>query len=321
MLCMPLATLLLCPFPAVVSRAQTAIDEPAPPPSSIASLGLSDIQSHDLQHDIDSRDYVEAEKLLVAEIDRDPHSPRAARLLAYAGSVYFLNHEYLNSAIAWKKSEAISPLDSRLQFSLAMAYIRIARPDWARQQLESLSAHDPREALYRYWLGRLDYDGHEYKGAIRNFRRAIELDPNMARAYDNLGLCYYYENQNEQAVESYKKAIELDRSALHPSPWPFLNLAVTLQFLNRFAEAETNLREAIRLDPTFAQAYFQLGLVLEQTEKPEAAIQALREAAHLDTNYPEPHMAMARIYHKLGQEAAAKEEVRIYLRLHPKPHP
>ena len=49
----------------------------------------------------------------------------------------------------------------------------------------------------------------------------------------------------------------------------------------------------------------------------DASIEELREAASLDATYPEPHMAMARVYRKLGQEAAAREEVQTYLRLHP----
>jgi tetratricopeptide (TPR) repeat protein len=324
------AMLLLFHLPMALSWSQSPADEPAPPASpaaspiaslGIASLGLDPPQSSTLQHAIDVRDYSTAEKLLLDEINRDPHSERAARLLAYAGSVYFLNRDYLSAAVAWKKSEAIAPLDPRLRFSLAMAYIQIARPDWARPVLESLAAGDPKQALYPYWLGRLDYDGHKYPEATRHFQHAIELDPRMARAYDNLGLCYYYQNQNDLAVENYKKAIDLDRGAPYPSPWPYLNLAITLQFLSRFAEAETSLRQALGIDPKFAQAHFQLGLVLEQTDRPEAAIQELREAARLDANYAEPHMAMARIYRRLGQEAAAKEEVQIYLRLRPKPTP
>jgi tetratricopeptide (TPR) repeat protein len=321
MLWAPLAGGLLIGILAVNCWGQAAADESAPPASEIASLGLSETQSLALQHALDAHDFIAAEKLLLAEIDRDPHSPRAARLLAFVGGVYFLDHDYLNAAVAWKKSEAIAPLDPRLQFSLAMAYIRIAHPDWARPVLESLAAHNPQEALYPYWLGRLDYDGHEYNQAIRHFQHAIELNPNMARAYDNLGLCYYYQNQNDLAVENYKKAIDLDRATPHPSPWPYLNLAITLQFLNRYAEAEDNLHTALRLDPGFAQAHFQLGTALEQTGHPDDALKEFQEAARLDAKYPEPHMAMARIYHKLGQEAAAKEQVQIYLRLRPRPTP
>jgi Flp pilus assembly protein TadD len=302
---------------APASFAQAVTDETAPVPASIASLGLSTELQASLQRAIDGHDYVAAEKLLLTEIDHDPKSQRASRLLDYAGSVYFLNHDYMNAAIAWKKSEAIAPLEPRLQFSLAMAYIQMSHPEWARKVLEGLAAQNPKEALYPYWLGRLDYDGHEYNEAIRHFQHAIELAPTMARAYDNLGLCYYYQNQNDLAVQNYRKAIELDRNSEHPSAWPYLNLAITLQFQNDLAGAESNLREALRLDPDFAQAHFQLGLVLEDLGRLDEAAQELRKAAQLNASYAEPHMALARIYRKLGQESSAREETQTYLRLHP----
>ena len=266
---------------------------------------------------MDAQDYTPAEKLLLAEIGRDPHSPRTAHLLEFVGSVYFLNHDYMNAAVAWKKSEVVAPLEPRLEFSLAMAYIQISHPEWARKVLDTLAVQNPKEALYSYWLGRLDYEGHEYNRAIAHFRRAIELAPTMSRAYDNLGLCYYYQNQNDLAVENYKKAIELDRNSGRPSAWPYLNLAITLQFQNDLPGAESNLREGIRLNPNFYQAHFQLGLVLEDQGKLHAAVEELREAARLNASYAEPHMALARIYRKLGQETAARAEVQAYLRLHP----
>lgn len=314
---MILPTLALLLLPALTLQAQSASDMPAPQGSPIASLELAPRQASQLQGAVDGHDYIAAEKLLLAEIDRDPHSARAARLLAYAGTVYFLNRDYMSAAVAWKKSEAIAPLDPKLRFSLAMAYIRMARPDWARKELESLAAQDEKNALYPYWLGRLDYDGHEYNRAIRNFQNAIALDPGMARAYDNLGLCYYYQNQNDLAVVNYSKAIDLDRGSEHPSAWPYLNLAITQQFLNRLPEAENNLREAIRLEPGFQKAHFQLGTVLEDLQKPEAAVEELKEAARLDSSYAEPHMALARVYRKLGKEEAARQEVKTYLSLHP----
>jgi len=301
----------------VTARGQTASDQPAPTSSAVSSLGLAPAQASQLKTAIAARDYIAAEKLLLAEIERNPRSATAARQLAFVGTVYFLNQDYMNAAIAWKKSEAIAPLDPHLEFSLAMAYIRMAHPGWARDVLESLAAKNGKEALYPYWLGRLDYDGHEYNKAIQHFQHAIELDPRMSRAYDNLGLCYYYQNKNELAVKNYRKAIELEKASAHPSAWTYLNLAITLQFLNQIAESESSLREAIRLDPKFAQAHFQLGTVLEELEHPEEAIVEMREAARLNPLYAEPHMAMARIYHKLGQESAARDEVQTYLHLHP----
>ncbi len=285
-------------------------------PAAATSLGLPAERTAELQIAIAAHDNFTAEKILLAEINRNPHSLAAGRMLAFLGSIYFLNQDYLNAAIAWKKSDAISPLASNLRFSLAMAYVRISHPEWARTLLESLAAQNPNDALYPYWLGRLDYDAQEYDNAIRQFQHAISLDASMARAYDNLGLCYYYENQNDLAIENYKKAIELDRGSAHPSPWPYLNLAITQQFLNQLADAENNLHSSLRIDPTLAPAHFHLGTVLENQNRPNEAVIELNEAARLDANYAEPHMALARIYRKLGKQREAKQEVAIYLSLH-----
>jgi tetratricopeptide (TPR) repeat protein len=299
------------PAPSIPST----IDEPAPTTPSASSLGLTPAKASQLGTAVATHDYTAAEKLLLDEIQLDPHSLRAAHLLDFAGNIYFLNRDYLNAAIAWKKSEAIIPLDPPLRFSLAMAYIRMGHPDWARTVLVSLAAQQPKEALYPYWLGRLDYDAHQYENAIRHFQQAVALAPKMARAYDNLGLCYYYRNENSQAIDNYKKAIELDRGSEHRSPWPYLNLSVTLEFLNQLNEAEADLREALRIDPQLALAHYRLGSVLEELDRQDAAVDELRESARLDDHYAEPHLALARIYKKLGNATAAQEEVKTYLRL------
>ncbi|WP_263359045.1 tetratricopeptide repeat protein [Acidicapsa ligni] len=293
-----------------------ALDGSAPVISPASSLDLTSEKASLLSHAIAVHDYTTAEKLLLDEIQRDPHSPRAAHLLALVGNVYFLNRDYIGAAIAWKKSEAIMPLEPSQRFSLSMAYIRLGHPDWARAVLVSLTAQQPKEALFPYWLGRLDYDAHEYGAAIQHFQQAVNLAPGMARAYDNLGLCYFYLNENSKAIDNYKKAIDLDRTSEHPSAWPYLNLAETLQFLGRVQEAEPNVREAVHLDPQLAVARYRLGSVLEDLGQLEAAVPELLEAAKLDDKYAEPHIALAHIYNKLGRKDAAREETQVYLRLH-----
>lgn len=296
--------------------AQAILEEPALSFSQVDTLGLPPLEASHLEQALKNRDYIAVEKLLLPEIEHEQRTKHAARLLAFAGGIYFLDHDYLNAAIAWKKSDAITPLPPQLKFSLSMTYIRIGHPDWAREVLESLFKQNQKEALYPYWLGRLDYDSHSYSQAIQYFKKTIALSPSMARAYDNLALCYFYQNQNALAIENYHKAIDLDRSSLHPSAWPYLNLAIALEFTNHISEAEVNLRKAIQIDPGIASAHFELGNLLEGKGETEAAISEFREAAGLDPDYAEPHFALARIYRKLGQESTAKKEVQAYLRIH-----
>jgi tetratricopeptide (TPR) repeat protein len=296
-----------------VGRAET--------PAAIAALGLSPEKNSALTHALNSHDYPVAEKLLLDEINLDPHSQRSGRLLSLLGRVYFLDKNYLNAAIAWKKSEAIAPLDPSAKFSLAMVYVEMGHPAWAEPLLQSLAKEDAKQALYPYWLGRLDYQAQHYDAAIAYFQKAISLDPGMARAYDNLGLCYFYQNLNTQALENYAKAIQLEKGSAHPSAWPHLNMAITLKFLGRNEEAEKELREAVRLNPELAQAQYQLGTVLEAEGHLDGAIAAFEEASRLDVNYAEPHYELARIYRKQGKAAAAKAEVDAYLKLHTAAHP
>ena len=125
-----------------------------------------------------------------------------------------------------------------------MAYVRLSRRDWARTELEKLVAAQPRNPLYLYWLARLDYDAQNYATAIERLQQVITLDPNMMRAYDSLGLCYDYLGQSDEAIKNYNRAVELNRTQATPSPWPHVDLAVTLIATNQLSEAERRLNDA-----------------------------------------------------------------------------
>ena len=288
-----------------------AVQEPS---ADLAIQNLADLQldtkmQAELAEAMGRRDYARAETILVTEGERDPKSLRTAKLLSMAGGVFFLDGKYLNSAIAWKKAEAIAPLDERSRFTLSMAYIKLNRRDWARTELQKLVVSAPEKPLYLYWLARLDYDAQNYATAIAGLQRVIEMDPKMMRAYDTLGLCYEYVGKPEDAIKSYNQAIELNRVQLKPSPWPLLNLAVSLIGVNRLDEAKKNLDQALRYDPKLPQAHYQLGRLLEMQGKFDAAIDALTKASEFDPPYPEPHLAMGRIYHRLGNRQRAEAEI------------
>ena len=278
-------------------------------PIDLSDLQLSDVRRLELEDTFKRRDYKRAEALLVGEADRDPNSFRAAKLLVMAGGIFFVDGQYLNSAIAWKKAEAIAPLDDRSRFTLAMAYVKLNRRDWARPELEKLSAAHPQDSLYLYWLARLDYHAQNYAAAIARLQNVVELDPKMMRAFDTLGLCYDYLGQFHEAIRHYNRAVELNRLQSKPSPWPHVDLAVSLVSVNQLADAEKNLREAITYDARVPQAHYQLGRVLEMRGNYQAAVQSLNQAIALQPAYPEPHYLLGRIYHRLGEGQLSKKEI------------
>jgi tetratricopeptide (TPR) repeat protein len=49
----------------------------------------------------------------------------------------------------------------------------------------------------------------DFKGAIADFSKAIELDPNGAEAYNYRGTSYFWLKQYQEALKDYNKAIQL----------------------------------------------------------------------------------------------------------------
>jgi tetratricopeptide (TPR) repeat protein len=294
------------------AQTRAALQENLAPPSAPRDLSDLELNSElrlELEDALNRREYKRAEAILVEEAKHDPKSIRAARLLVTAAGIFFLDGQYLNSVVAWKKAEAITPLDDRSRFTLAMAYVRLNRRDWARPELEKLASARPQNPLYLYWLARLDYDAGNYASAISRLKDVIELDPSMMRAYDTLGLCYDYLGKFDDAIKNYDRAVALNRLQSKPSPWPHVDLAISLIAVNQLAKAEKSLREAISYDPKLPQAHYQLGRVLEMQGGYQTALESLKQAAALDAAYPEPHYLLGRIYHRLRNDSLSKAEI------------
>lgn len=299
----------------LLAQQTAAQTEPPPPvvsPGGALSLPLGAARRAEIERALKEQDYRTAETILVEEINRNPGS---APLLAFAAGIFFLDDQYLSAAVAYKKAERIAPLDERSRFTLAMAYIKLGRRDWARSELEKLTSAAANNPLYRYWLARLDYDASQYAAAVGKLQQVIKLDPAFMKAYDNLGLCYEALGENGAAIRSYEEAIRLNRGRPPHSPWPSLNLGVLLIKLGRLEEAESYLRESLRYDPKFAQGHYQLGALLEKQNRYAEAIQHLNEATTHTPTYAEPYYVLGRIYRRSGDRENAEKALSTFQRL------
>ena len=285
----------------------------APPSATQESLVVpsSTPLRADIGAAIRARQWERAERLLAEEIDRS----RSRELLILVARIFLLDNKPLNAAVALKKAEAIAPLDPDLRFTLALAYVRLGRRDWARPELERLAQSDESSAEYRYWIGRLDYDDGKYSDAISRFTEALARDPGMMRAHDNLGLCYEALDQADRAIAHYREALRLNRQASTKSPWPPTNLGILLRQRGEMEESASLFREALEYDDDFAKAHYELGVLLDQRDRMDEALGELRRAASIDASYAEPHYVLARIYRRQGRTTLADESLTTFLRV------
>jgi tetratricopeptide (TPR) repeat protein len=230
-----------------------------------------------------------------------------AELLSLRGAVWFLDGKMSASAAAFEEAAALAPLTDGDRFTLAMALIKLGDDAHARVQLESLAQKNPAQALYLYWLGRLDYDQRRYKEAVVKLDKATQLDPRSARAWDSLGLAFDMQGQREHALGAFDKAVKLNHAQTHPSPWPPHDLGYLLLRLEKPAEAEAALRESLRYPPKLAQTHYYLGRALEKEGRDTEAVEEYRSAVSADTSSPDACYSLAMLYRKLhrGPEAQA----------------
>lgn len=96
-----------------------------------------------------------------------------------------------------------------------------------------------------------------YHQAIKDFDRAIELNPNNAVAYSNRGNAYNSLGKRQQALEDLNKAIKLD-----PQYFKAYNNRGNAYFgLKDYNMAIEDYKQTIKLDSQFAPAYYNVGRV------------------------------------------------------------
>jgi TolB-like protein/DNA-binding winged helix-turn-helix (wHTH) protein/Tfp pilus assembly protein PilF len=107
----------------------------------------------------------------------------------------------------------------------------------------------------------------EFGAAEREFKRAIELDPNNAMAHQFYGNLLMYLGRSEEASGQYALALELDPLSL------ILNrmYGESLFYARRYDAAVAQYKKTLDLDVNFASAHFSLSVAHQlQGHYPEA---------------------------------------------------
>jgi TolB-like protein/tetratricopeptide (TPR) repeat protein len=247
----------------------------------------------------------EAERLFRQAIERDPryahaHARLANTLMLRAYQRHIPQEAgYAQARAAAERALALDPKQSEAHAVLG----RIADTrDWNFAAAEGHFGHalqanpgDARARSLRAWLlMRLG----KPEEALREARRAVELDPVSMAAYNNLAAMYSYAGQPQRAVDASQAAL-----ALAPDAAAFIsNLALSYSDLGRHAEAIRTAERARSLDAEDPFTLATLGYVYGRAGKRAEAERALTALqAQPDAS---PYL-IATIYAGLGEKERA----------------
>ena len=132
-----------------------------------------------------------------------------------------------------------------------------------------------------FFQGTRHMETGDVAGAEDCFRKAVQIAPDFAEAYANLGLMLDKRNDTEAAEICFRRSMELDPAYSETH----LNLGVLLANGKRFIEAETAYRLAIALKPHSPAGWSNLGVLYACMKREREAEQCHRTAMSLDESY------------------------------------
>jgi tetratricopeptide (TPR) repeat protein len=139
--------------------------------------------------------------------------------------------------------------------------------DPKRQATTSTNDADSAQEWFESGLDR-EQEG-DLEAARAAYQRAVELDPQLADGYVNLGRMMHEKGDASEAARLYHLAIAADPS----DPIAQYNLAIALEDQHNLPAAVAHYQRAIALEPSFADAHFNLGRLLDKLGR---RVQALR---------------------------------------------
>ncbi|MCL7489019.1 MAG: tetratricopeptide repeat protein [Desulfobulbaceae bacterium] len=110
--------------------------------------------------------------------------------------------------------------------------------------------------------------------AVREFAKAVEIDPEMSEAQLRLGCLYLRGNELDRAENAINKALEADPGSVDGR----ICRGELLRLKGQTDEAATELQAAVALQPDKYDAYYYLGRVLEDQKKHRDAMDMYKKA-------------------------------------------
>jgi len=238
---------------------------------------------------------------------------------------------YDEAASEFRAALALDPtLVQRARFPLAVALFESHKSEDARREFEAVRREVGDHPNILYYLGRLDLEDHNFKGAIQNLHKAIakppfpdtayylgfayfkqgdltaaekwlkeaaRLTPRDAQIPYQLGLLYRKQGSEEKAKKAFALSGELRQ---HDEKGSRLELECAQKLDQGLREEAHAVCEQL-YDPDNAEKLTALGTIYGQHGDLQAALKPLRRAAELAPQSPQMQYNLALTYYQLKQ--------------------
>jgi tetratricopeptide (TPR) repeat protein len=178
------------------------------------------------------------------------------------------------------------------RLSLAMSRQNGAGDEEAIRKLSErlLASADPLHQLAAHEaLANLSFLKERFTDAAKHCEKIIELSPQGADAWFNLGVARHHLGLQRPAMEAYLQAIEIDPSLMQAQA----NLGMLHHQRAELDQARRCYVEALHHDPSLAETLWNLGILLEQGGHQAEASVCYEQLTQLAPDWEEPWFRLA----------------------------
>ena len=181
----------------------------------------------------------------------------------------------------------------------------------AAEALEHACTLRPADEESCYYYGRSLFALGRYGDAVQPLESALRAAPTARRWRVHRALARNFEwlGRPADAELNFQQAIRLGRGRAASAEDPRVDFGSFLYRQGRTADALAPLREAAAEASAGARAHTELGRVLLQLERPEAAVEAFEKAVRLDPLDWAAHLLLGQAYQQMGRSTDAAREL------------
>jgi len=207
--------------------------------------------------------------------------------------------------------------EANARMELANSHLQNNRPRRSYQELKELQDQAQDVPQYHFLLGMtyLRLEGIDNQRAIEELKKAVELDPEMGMAWNNLGMAYFQSGRPTKAEEAFREALSIS-SYLTPE-YASYNLSRLYSEQGRLDKAleyaQKSLKQNWRYLPAYdliTDLYIEQGRMEKAGEYLQQGVEAFPDNGRLWLRYGKAQL-------RLGENKQAAQSLQRVLEVAP----
>ncbi|MCH2045374.1 MAG: tetratricopeptide repeat protein [Saprospiraceae bacterium] len=226
---------------------------------------------------------------------------------------YTSKGQYEKAIILLETCTKEHPKEARLHFNLGLNYQKVGNSVKALLSFKRATELDPAHA--KAWQGRaiIHYERQEYSEAAGYYQKTLQAGKDDELVHYKLGNCYVNLSRFQQAIKAYASAIERNPKEKH------FHFSLGLVYIKTKENQKSvkSFEEALKIDPDYLDARYHIGVNYAEMNEYELAIKEGEKIIKADEGYAKAYLLMAHCYKRIYKYVEAEKYERIAIKLDP----